>query len=114
EAGLPKAADGIEIDGNTTKPRSFIDSSLNVKLPVDDPSDRLGARFFSPFSSPNRPPQTLLRAFFASAGVNVQPPNAVFFNDRTGVLMVRATPTELDIVQKALEMLNDRPSQITI
>jgi type II secretory pathway component GspD/PulD (secretin) len=58
--------------------------------------------------------QDSLRALLTAAGVNVQPPNAVFFNHRTGVLMVRATSTELDIVQKALEMLNYRPPQLTI
>jgi len=38
----------------------------------------------------------------------------IFFNDRTGVLMVRATSQELDIVQKAIETLNVAPPQVTI
>jgi beta-lactamase regulating signal transducer with metallopeptidase domain/type II secretory pathway component GspD/PulD (secretin) len=58
--------------------------------------------------------QDSIRAVLTAAGVNVHPPNAVFFNHRTGVLMVRATSTELDIVQKALELLNYRPPQITL
>src|SRR5947199_3918300 len=58
--------------------------------------------------------QDSIREFFTAAGVNVQPPNGLFYNDRTGVLMVRATSEELDIVQKVLEMLNHRPSQMTI
>ena len=58
--------------------------------------------------------QDTVRAFFTAAGVNVLPPNMIFFNDRTGVLMVRATSQELDIVQKAIETLNVAPPQVTI
>jgi len=58
--------------------------------------------------------QDWIRKFFAAAGVNVQPPNALFYNDRIGVLMVRATAKEMDIVEKALKTLDYRPSQITI
>jgi len=58
--------------------------------------------------------QDTVRAFFTAAGVNVLPPNMIFFNDRTGMLMVRATSQELDIIQKAIETLNVAPPQITI
>src|SRR5205807_7924728 len=44
--------------------------------------------------------QDTVRLFFTAAGINVLPPNSLFFNDRTGVLLVRATSQELDIVQK--------------
>ena len=55
-----------------------------------------------------------VRAFFASAGVNVMLFNMIFFNDHTGVLMVRATPLEFDIIQKAIDKLNILAQQITI
>ncbi|HKS38665.1 MAG TPA: hypothetical protein VJW76_15840 [Verrucomicrobiae bacterium] len=58
--------------------------------------------------------QDMVRLFFTAAGINVLPPNMIFFNDRTGVLMVRATSQELDIVQKAIETLNVAPPQVTI
>src|SRR5439155_13391302 len=58
--------------------------------------------------------QNAVRDFFAAAGVSVQPPNQVYFNHRTGVLMVRATAKELDDTQKAIEALNPAPAQITI
>ena len=58
--------------------------------------------------------QDTVRQFFTAAGINVLPPNIIFFNDRTGVLMVRATSQELDIVQKAIETLNVAPPQVTI
>ena len=61
--------------------------------------------------------QLRVRDFFIRAGVNFTtnapaPPNsgtparsqkAIFFNDRTGVLFVRATRAELDLVEKALQ-----------
>ena len=58
--------------------------------------------------------QDAVRAFFTAAGVNMLPPNGVYFKDRTGVLMVRATSQELDIIQKAIEVLNVAPPQLTI
>jgi len=58
--------------------------------------------------------QDLVRAFFTAAGVNMLPPNQLYFNDRTGVLMVRATVGELDVIQKAIEVLNVAPPQVTI
>jgi len=58
--------------------------------------------------------QDTVRAFFTAAGVNVLPPNMLFFNDRTGVLMARATPAELDIIDQAIQTLNVAPPQVTI
>jgi Flp pilus assembly secretin CpaC/tetratricopeptide (TPR) repeat protein len=58
--------------------------------------------------------QEIVRQFFLAAGINVLPPNQLYFNDRKGVLMVRATSAELDIVQQAVEVLNEAPPQITI
>ncbi len=72
--------------------------------------------------------QEAVRNFFAAAGVvfptnQIQTPGdgrpsppqkAIFFNDRTGVLFVRATLRELDIVEKALQALNMAPPQVQI
>jgi type II secretory pathway component GspD/PulD (secretin) len=66
----------------------------------------------------------LLRPFFSSLGVNI-PTNAVdlatsnqqkavYFNERTGVLFVRATQMDLDIIDQALQVLNLAPPQIVI
>jgi len=54
------------------------------------------------------------RQFFIAAGVDLSPPKALFFNDRLGMLMVRATMQELDIVEEAMQVLNMTPPQITI
>ncbi|HON07504.1 MAG TPA: hypothetical protein PLW02_05315, partial [Verrucomicrobiota bacterium] len=56
----------------------------------------------------------VVRSFFAAHGIQMDPPKAFFFNDRNGLLMVRASLEELDIVQQAIEVLNQAPQQITI
>ncbi len=70
----------------------------------------------------------LVRNFFVAAGVDFstnaitigatglpQPSGkALFFNDRTGLLLVRATMDELDIVEKAVQVLNVAPPQVSI
>ena len=64
--------------------------------------------------------QALARQFFAAAGVNLAS-NAtggastqIFFNDRTGVLMVRASLQDLEIIQSAIEVLNIIPPQVQV
>ncbi len=39
---------------------------------------------------------------------------ALFFNDRTGILFVRATLTDLDVIEQAIQALNVAPPQVTI
>ena len=60
--------------------------------------------------------QEAVREFFESAGIDFStigkpggPQKAIFFNDRTGVLMARLPLEELEIVQRALQRLNVRP-----
>ena len=38
----------------------------------------------------------------------------IFFNDRLGQLLVRATLSDLEIIQQAIEMLNQTPPQVMI
>jgi len=52
-------------------------------------------------------------------GANGQPTQipeskALFFNDRTGILFVRATLTDLDIIEQAIQVLNVAPPQVQI
>ena len=58
-------------------------------------------------------------AFFTTLGVDLSPTartagKSVFWNDRSGVLMVRATSQDLDIIEAAIEVLNRVPHQINI
>lgn len=81
----------------------------------------------------------LVRAYFSAAGVDLGGTNtlggaggggafgagagagfvsatgkSVFFNDRTGILLVRATLQDLDIIEAAIQTLNLTPDQVTI
>ena len=56
--------------------------------------------------------------YFQSLGVNLDPVanpgKALFFNDRQGVLVVRATLQDLDIIEVAIQVLNIVPPQVNI
>src|SRR5262249_16688640 len=56
--------------------------------------------------TPSQQLTELLRQFLSSAGVTIDSPNQVFYNDRTGILMIRVSDQEHDIVQAAIEMLS--------
>jgi Flp pilus assembly secretin CpaC len=78
----------------------------------------------------------LVRAYFTAAGVNLGGSNvlaggiagggafggafqgpqgkSVFFNDRLGLLMVRATMQDLDIIEAAIHVLNQTPDLIMV
>ncbi len=43
-----------------------------------------------------------LRKFFTEAGIDLAPPKAIFFKDRLGMFMIRATLEDQDLIQKAL------------
>jgi type II secretory pathway component GspD/PulD (secretin) len=52
---------------------------------------------------------TAASAFFTTLGVNLASPpgKSVFFNDRVGRLFVRATEQDLDIIERAIQTLNE-------
>ncbi len=56
----------------------------------------------------------LAKQFFSSLGVNLDAPKTVFFNDRLGVLFVYATPQDLDIIERAMQVLDQVPPQVHI
>jgi general secretion pathway protein D len=58
--------------------------------------------------------QQLVLSFFDTTGVFLDPPKSAFFNERVGMLLVRATLEELDTIQAAIEVLNMTPPQVTI
>jgi general secretion pathway protein D len=55
-----------------------------------------------------------LRDFLARAGVKLEPPKSIYYNDRRGSLMVRATLQDLDIVEQKIAVLNTAPPQVNI
>jgi len=54
------------------------------------------------------------RDFFTTLGVNLFPPKSIFFNDRLGLLFVRATMQDLDTIESAIQALNQVPPQVHI
>jgi type II secretory pathway component GspD/PulD (secretin)/tetratricopeptide (TPR) repeat protein len=55
-----------------------------------------------------------VRQFFMTMGVDLNPPKSIFFNDREGRLIVRATTEDLDIIEAAVQVLNIAPPQVNI
>ncbi|MDW8309358.1 MAG: hypothetical protein RMK20_08285, partial [Verrucomicrobiales bacterium] len=58
--------------------------------------------------------QAAARNFFTTVGVDLTPPKALFFNDRAGVLLVRATLQDLDMIEAAMQVLCTVPPQVNI
>jgi len=54
------------------------------------------------------------RNFFSSLGVNLFPPKSIFFNDRLGLLFVRATMQDLDTIESAIQALNQVAPEVHI
>jgi hypothetical protein len=51
----------------------------------------------------------VMKQLLSNVGVELSPPKSIFFNDRLGVLFVRATEQDLDTVEKAIQVLNYTP-----
>jgi len=58
----------------------------------------------------------MAKSFFSKLGVDWESPNGkrIFFNDGTGILLVRATEQDLDTIDRALQVINTTPPQIHI
>jgi type II secretory pathway component GspD/PulD (secretin)/tetratricopeptide (TPR) repeat protein len=58
---------------------------------------------------------SVARQFFTTAGVDFTTPGkTLVFNDRLGMLMVRASLTDLDVIEQAVQVLNMSPPQISL
>ncbi len=58
--------------------------------------------------------QAAVRQFFLTMGIDLNPPKSIFFNDREGSLVVRATLQDLDTIETAVQVLNIAPPQVNI
>ncbi len=65
-------------------------------------------------------PVELVRRYFSLVGIDfaygeeLEGRKALFFNERTGMVFVRATKDEMEIVEKALQVVNSTPHLITL
>jgi len=59
---------------------------------------------------------TIIRKFFAEIGVDISPPKSMFYGDRQGTLLVYATLADLDIIERAVQVLNmnTAPTELNI
>ncbi len=89
-------------------------TNLYTRMYKVDPTTFLDAARRILGKSTISPVRDTISNFFAAAGVDFQPPKNVFFNDSNGMLMVRATLSELDTVEQAVQVLNIAPPQIVI
>lgn len=83
-----------------------------VKVKVNSP-DKYA--FMTPAASPQEVAQRV-RSVFTNAGVNLDTPpgKAVFYNDRSGILMMRATEADLEVIEPVIQKLNYTAPQIHI
>jgi len=52
--------------------------------------------------------------FFASKGINLNPPKSIVFNDQLDLLFVRATASDMNTVEKIIQQLNKVTPQVHI
>jgi type II secretory pathway component GspD/PulD (secretin) len=55
-----------------------------------------------------------IREFFTSTGVDLSPPKTLYYKDREGSLLVRATLADLDAIEAAVQILNVAPPQVNL
>jgi type II secretory pathway component GspD/PulD (secretin) len=55
-----------------------------------------------------------LHSLFTSLGVDLQPPKSIFLSERNGLMLVRATARDLDIVEQVIQVLNQPAQQVNI
>lgn len=61
-------------------------------------------------------PSTLVRDFCTNLGLDLSNPpgKSVFFSDKKGYLFVKATKSDLDTIERAIQVLNQAPPQLHI
>lgn len=55
-----------------------------------------------------------LRQLLTSMGADLSPPKSIYLNDRLGMIMVRASLADLDVIEQVIQMVNQAPPQVTI
>ncbi len=76
-----------------------------------------GLSYINPSTTAKQSVIQLAQAFFNAVGVNLTaaaPGRAMAFNDKLGLLLVRATPSELDTVERVIQALNQVAPQVHI
>jgi beta-lactamase regulating signal transducer with metallopeptidase domain len=109
------ANDGSRLVANEQEPLHTRWFKIDPDTSVQGLRDMLGTNRF-PANPTNAELATAegLRDFIKAIGVDLSPPKSVFYSDRRGDLMVRATLADLDAIEQAVQVLNTSPPQVTI
>ncbi len=67
-----------------------------------------------PSTADKQEPMKLLREFLASINVDLSAPKSIFWNDREGTLVIRATLQDLDTIETAVQVMSLAPPQMNI
>lgn len=104
-AGEFKDAQVVEGEGLMT--RTF-------RLNLEQVRRRLGEMDLPSIGDLDDDPLRRLPAYLSAKGFSLQPPNTFFLKYGMGLLMVRASPPEIDVVERALEEINRTPAMVEI
>jgi beta-lactamase regulating signal transducer with metallopeptidase domain len=58
--------------------------------------------------------RAMYHQFFAEVGVDLSPPKSMFYTHSNGCLLIYATLHDLDVIERAVQVLNAAPRQLTI
>ncbi len=76
------------------------------------PQPKLEERTFK--TDPNAPILESITNYFASKGMDFRPPKSIVFNDKLGLLFVRATSSDMNAVERIISQLSKVPPQVHI
>jgi hypothetical protein len=91
---FPLSVRTFKVDTNTFV--AGLESAFGIKVESATPAS-IGAR--------SRKIQAALKELLTQLGISMEPNKAVFYNELTGVVMVRATVDDLEVVRAAIETL---------
>jgi len=101
-----ESPEGIELPAFEFTPR------INPERPA--PEDRSPTVRHVEVVNNLREQMDLIRAFLLASGVEIAGSKAIFWSDRQGVLLVRATLDDLDVIERSLQLVNAPPPQVVI
>jgi hypothetical protein len=87
-------------------------SKLETRAFKVDPNTFLAGMAINP--TVNASTTKIVADYFASKGINLNPPKSIYFNDQSAVLFVKATTSDLNGVEKIIVQLNTTPLQVHI
>ena len=113
--GTSGGVSGVQIPSVQVSPISTGGTGGGGGITAGGGRNQIGISFVTKTNNSTVDPDTMVKAYFTAAGVSLTDPGKmVFFNDRLGELMVRASLQDLEIIAEAVELLNQAPPQLTI